>query len=632
MEAMTERLRFRRFFLESLNRNQRLGFAAFFLVILGLPLVFPGLTDSVDRLFLDTAQALMRPFRAPSPEIVVVSIDQPSVTALGRPWPWPRALQADLFERIGSAAPRLIICDILYQQPEAESSGQGDLRLEQVFRRLGNVGLISLLEPSEGTRGLSIQTFFSHKALRRAAHYEGFVWAWIDDDEQIRSFVVRDARIGEESITAKTARRCREAIEFPSPGADRLSRSLIAFPREGGIPVLSAATVLQSPRALGELRGKIVLVGVGAERQRDYHHTAFGELPGTMLLAYSLDTLLTGRQVSRNAVWWVPFLLGVLGFTAGFLLLTRASQGRIPWSGIAAVAPPLLGFVVAPWVRLLVLPGAYLYGWVIAGILVGGFRLFSTILETRHIQREAEVVGELQKRFFPAAPFRSSNGIECAGFCLPCEEAGGDYYDHIECPDGSVFFLIADVTGHGFGAGLITSMAKATVTRLLQEGTTDLNLMAESLNLTLLASLQKKKLMTAILGTLFPEKNQVNLRFCGHLPAYHLRSDGTLIDVSCPSFPLGAIHRKALPSLREVHLEPGDTLVLYTDGIVEATDWQDQPLTFVGWQALLKQCLPIVSAAEFYEKALARLRAFTGDRPFTDDVTLLVITHRPREA
>ena len=201
---------------------------------------------------------------------------------------------------------------------------------------------------------------------------------------------------------------------------------------------------------------------------------------------------------------------------------------------------------------------------------------------------------------------------------------GGDYVDFQKLPDGSLLFIMSDVAGHGFPAALVTAAAK-TCTMLLSRWDllTPTNL-ALTLNTLLCDFLRKRRIMTALIGHVNPIDGKVVLVFNGSPPAYIVRSDGTAREIGEPARPLGASENLKLRTV-EFFLAPGERLVLYTDGIPEALDWEDRQFGYPAWQESLGRRVSNLGGDASLQEILTDVLRFTRGRPFPDDIALLLI-------
>ncbi len=186
----------------------------------------------------------------------------------------------------------------------------------------------------------------------------------------------------------------------------------------------------------------------------------------------------------------------------------------------------------------------------------------------RRAAHELEIAKHVQARLFPQT-LPPLGTLQYAGVCMQARHVGGDYYDFIDLGQNRVAFVVADISGKGIAAALLMA-----------------NLQANLRSLCAIAKHQPDRLMCAVnqlfcenttdgaFATLFfaeYDDTARSLRYanCGHLPALLLRADSSIERLGATATVLG-IFKKWDCDLGECHLEPGDTLALYTDGITES--------------------------------------------------------------
>src|SRR5262249_2311890 len=161
-------------------------------------------------------------------------------------------------------------------------------------------------------------------------------------------------------------------------------------------------------------------------------------------------------------------------------------------------------------------------------------------------------------------------GFEIAGACQPAQETGGDYFDFIPMPDGHWGIVIGDASGHGIGAALLIAETRAYL-RALALTNTDPGQVLDSVNQRLFEDITADHFVTLFIGRLHPLTRSLVYRNAGHWRAYVLDGQGAVkMVLQSTGFPLGAIDTGVFPNSPAVRLEPGDLLLLLSDGIVEA--------------------------------------------------------------
>ncbi|ACK66576.1 putative PAS/PAC sensor protein [Rippkaea orientalis PCC 8801] len=251
-------------------------------------------------------------------------------------------------------------------------------------------------------------------------------------------------------------------------------------------------------------------------------------------------------------------------------------------------------------------------------------------LENVRMSAELNVVFQMQQMILPKVEeLRGIEGLELAGFMKPAAEVGGDYYDVLH-HDGIVTLGIGDVTGHGLESGILMVMTQTAVRTLKEIGETDPIRFLSALNRTIYQNLQRmnsdKNLSLGIL-----HYYQRQLRISGqHEEILLVRSGGKIerINTIDLGFPIGLDHDIShFVDQVCVELNPGDGVILYTDGITEAKDINRN---FYG----LNRLCDVVSqswqksAQEIQEAVIEDVYQHIGEQKVFDDITLLVLKQK----
>jgi serine phosphatase RsbU (regulator of sigma subunit) len=240
---------------------------------------------------------------------------------------------------------------------------------------------------------------------------------------------------------------------------------------------------------------------------------------------------------------------------------------------------------------------------------------------------ELEVTRKLQQMLLPTAQeLQAIQDLDIACYMEPADEVGGDYYDILSY-NGQIKIGIGDVTGHGLESGVIMVMTQAIVRALLTNGETDPVRFLDTLNRTLYGNAQRmgtdKNLTLALLDYVAGE-----VRLSGqHEEMIVIRRDGDveLVDTSDLGFPIGLADEIApFIAYTTVTLQPGDGVVLYTDGITEAEN------TLGELYGLERLCAVVSThwgqtAATITAAVVADVRQHIGTHVVYDDVTLVVV-------
>ncbi len=246
-------------------------------------------------------------------------------------------------------------------------------------------------------------------------------------------------------------------------------------------------------------------------------------------------------------------------------------------------------------------------------------RLLEEESEQQRLRQEVSIARRIQHTFLPHIPsVIGERGL--AARTLSSKEVSGDYYDVMERPDGRLALAVADVSGKGVPAALIMSSVRAAF-RIEAVEANDPAELASDVNEFLASSLRETEFVTAVFGFLDRDGTFAYVN-AGHNPPLLLGEDGSRTWLETGGLVLGAFPGVTYDSGR-VHLQSGDRLVLYTDGVVEA--WHDERGEY-GLDRLVQ--LVETNAQEpprLLVNAITRdvLRFVSG--PLPDDTTVMVV-------
>jgi sigma-B regulation protein RsbU (phosphoserine phosphatase) len=236
------------------------------------------------------------------------------------------------------------------------------------------------------------------------------------------------------------------------------------------------------------------------------------------------------------------------------------------------------------------------------------------------LDRELKVVADIQRSLLPTR-LPEIPTLELAAHYQTSTRAGGDYYDFFELPDGKWGILIADVSGHGTPAAVIMAVTHS-IAHMLTEPPMPPSTLMHFVNRHLTARYTNGSgtFVTAFYGIYDPAKRTLSYASAGHPPARVLRNGAITALDGKRSIPLGI---DASEEYTDSHsqLRPGDTLILYTDGITEARNPQGE---MFGENRLDQSATCKGNADETMAGLLAGLDDFRAGRTLADDMTLLV--------
>ncbi|MFQ3581911.1 MAG: GAF domain-containing SpoIIE family protein phosphatase [Chloracidobacterium sp.] len=241
-------------------------------------------------------------------------------------------------------------------------------------------------------------------------------------------------------------------------------------------------------------------------------------------------------------------------------------------------------------------------------------------LEKRRLESELAIARQVQRSLLPNhAP--ALDGFDIAGLTVPNEAVGGDYYDFIPFPNHQLGIAIADVSGKGVPAALIMATFRACL-RAQVRNDFSIRVILRKVNYLLWESLDSSQYVTAIYGVLDPANRLFSYGDAGHNPALLIHADGSHEKLSCGNTVLGLFEdRKYIECYRA--LQPGDIVVLYTDGVTEAERDGEE----FGTERLLAtvQRHRQASAQEIVQAVYREAQAFAGSSALGDDLTVVII-------
>ena len=240
------------------------------------------------------------------------------------------------------------------------------------------------------------------------------------------------------------------------------------------------------------------------------------------------------------------------------------------------------------------------------------------------LESEMKLAARIQADLFPPS-MPVVAGYDLAARNRPARQCGGDYYDAIVVGEGAgarVLLCVADVAGKGLPASLVMSNMQATLRALL--GRTDsLPALAGLASDLLFASTAPEKYVTAALADLEPATGAIRFVGAGHVDTLILRANGETVTLGSTGTPLGLLPPVLPYGEVNPRLDPGDTLVLFSDGVTEAQNADEEEYG----EARLVDCLRGARdqpAAELIECVMTSIDQFAGGAPQFDDITLLI--------
>jgi serine phosphatase RsbU (regulator of sigma subunit) len=254
-------------------------------------------------------------------------------------------------------------------------------------------------------------------------------------------------------------------------------------------------------------------------------------------------------------------------------------------------------------------------------------RLVEEEKELVRMREAVHLARRIQRSLLPEAP-PDLAGYDLAGFSLPAETVGGDYFDFIPIDDHRLAFCVGDVVGKGLPASLLMANTQATLRGQTGPGVAS-DVCLERSNRFLHRTLRPGAFVTLFYGILDASTHRVQSANAGHNRPLLLRAGGTVERLEHGGLVLGALAGSAYEEA--VHaLGPGDVLLVYSDGLTEAMNDDREEFGEARTTEVLRAHRG-ASAAALVDALVAAVQAHAGGVPQSDDITVLVVK-REREA
>lgn len=271
------------------------------------------------------------------------------------------------------------------------------------------------------------------------------------------------------------------------------------------------------------------------------------------------------------------------------------------------------GFIAARCVRLVA------YGVPLAGLILEYSRASRAEGELRAAREKLRLARLVQESLFPES-HPASDTLEVAGMSVPADAMGGDFFDYLPLPDGSLCVAVVDVSGHDIGASALMAQSRGFL-RALAHRTSDAAELVRELNRFVSTEVRGHRMATGLLARLAPEHGHLQYAAAGH-NAWLIAADGNETELPATGPVLG-IGSAASFSLVEHPFRAGDLFVCTTDGVLEAESLGGMAF---GSSRLLDTVVRLADrpVGEIVSGLDQAVREFTEQQPQVDDITIVV--------
>jgi serine phosphatase RsbU (regulator of sigma subunit) len=256
-----------------------------------------------------------------------------------------------------------------------------------------------------------------------------------------------------------------------------------------------------------------------------------------------------------------------------------------------------------------------------AAISIEKAMLHRQVLKRSWVESQLRLAHEIQSRLLPGTPPRLP-GYDIAATSLPAYDVGGDYYDYIPLSHDRLAVAVADVAGKGIPAALMMATFRALLRTHLRADL-DLLELIDAVNRSLVESVGLPAFVTCVLGVLDLPTGRFAYANCGHNPPVIVRTAGEAEELVSGGHFLGAFE-DARPETGQADLAVGDTLLLFTDGVVDASPGNDEEFGV----ERIAQTVGLArrqAASDIVDAVVEATRVFSGTSVYRDDFTLVAV-------
>jgi len=256
-----------------------------------------------------------------------------------------------------------------------------------------------------------------------------------------------------------------------------------------------------------------------------------------------------------------------------------------------------------------------------AAIALDYSKLISQVAEQERLKREIEIAREVQAQLFPQK-FPAIEGLRYTGYCRAARGVGGDYYDFLGLDPHLLGIALGDISGKGISAALLMAQLQALLRSHAPSHAKNLDGMFPVMNRLMCSSTAIGKYATFFYSVYDSEMKTLDYVNAGHLPPMIFRHGGEVLRLRTGGPVMGMLPEAKYKS-DQVQMQSGDLLVIYSDGVSEATNPQEEEF---GEERLMELIARYKERApeEITKMVLDELERFVNVAPQNDDITLVV--------
>jgi serine phosphatase RsbU (regulator of sigma subunit) len=348
--------------------------------------------------------------------------------------------------------------------------------------------------------------------------------------------------------------------------------------------------------------------------------TSYRPLASPAVLVFFVFIILSTLRLSP----WISSLTGVVA-----ALSYIASATYLGWRPPLPGTPALVTQSGVSLNAITLLAGGLVAGAVAAQIrkhVEAALREAETRSKLEAVQRDLQVARSIQQSLLPHENPQLP-GFDIAGWNKPADDTGGDYYDWKTLADGKVVVTLADVTGHGIGSALLAAVCHAYA-RSSFGGTPDLPTALERIHRDLRPDLSSGRFVTFVAASCCPECPQVEVLSAGHGPLLiYSRREDRFTEMNAHALPLGILPSFDCEAPANLQLQPGDLILLSTDGFFEWENDQGEQFGIPRMEEIVRASREF-SASEIITRLYDAVIQFSNGNKQQDDLTAVLIKYK----
>lgn len=628
-------------------------------LVIVLSLFKPDVIERVQLVTFDTFQKISPRYHEEFP-VYVVDIDEKTLRNQGQ-WPWARGKLADLLLSINQFKPSVIGLDVILSEPDRLNQDSEfkkkieELPLVLAFSTLINEGGKSpVSKHSIATvgdfkydmlnfypSGLVALEEFQLKAkgngsINTLPELDGVVrqiplMLSIKDNQGYKTFPSFQMEI---LRVLQGAKNYLIKVEEEGIAEIKVGDININSQEDGSLrlhyakkinPVISADDILQNNSDWSFLEGAIIIVGSSAYGLKDVVTTPISSaVAGYEVHVQALEQIFQGVSIERP-FWMIGLerLVLILSVILTYFIVLKLK----PFYAFLFALLHVISLIILSFVAFSTLSLLVDFTYVVLAVLLlfpiqSAYKYYVNEIKLITSLTELRLASEVQMATWPKQ-IPDFDNLSADGWSIPADDSGGDSYDFFEVGN-KLFFTLGDATGHGISASLHAVMVRSMIRSGLNLGHTPDRVLYE-VNNQLNNDTLDGRFVTLFLGIYNPVDSVVEFYSAGQGPIlFYQKKSGQVYELNAKSPPLGVVSDTEFKQLNRAILEPGDAVIVTSDGIPEAKNNSGEQFSDKRLQEIIKSSMNN-SCQQFSQILKKELTNFCQNTPADDDRTIVTI-------